>query len=51
MNAMLGAVRITEALDHYEQKLKQENRWIESGDVEGARWNAGLAAQATPARR
>jgi hypothetical protein len=54
-NVMLGAARVEEALNHYEQELKKEvfgkkTRWDwERDNVEGARrWNKGLAAQATP---
>jgi hypothetical protein len=49
-NVMLGAVRITEALDHYEQKLRAEGKWDrERRNVEGAgRWNAVLAADDPP---
>ena len=47
---VLNAVRITEALDYYEQELRREWMWRqERRNVEGARrWNTGLAANDPP---
>jgi len=47
---VLNAVRITEALDHYEQELRRECMWRrERNNVEGARrWSAGLAVNDPP---
>jgi hypothetical protein len=44
-NVMLGAIRITKALEHYEQEQRAEGKWNrERRNVEAARrWNAGLA--------
>ena len=49
-NVMLATVRITEALDHYEQKLRAEGKWnLEQRNVEvRRRWNASLAANDPP---
>jgi hypothetical protein len=40
-DAILNSNRITEALDHYEQELKNSGKWrLEQSNVEGARrWN------------
>jgi hypothetical protein len=47
---VLNAVRITGALDHYEQELRRECMWRqERRNIEGARrWNASLAANDPP---